>query len=66
MLKRFWHRFILRLERSVTVNMIIVKYVSYNLDVMISPDGAYIRFQYFLIYFNQVIHNTIKTFNAVS
>jgi len=49
----------------MTVKMRIVKYISYELDEMISADVTYIRFQYFVIYFNEVIQDTIKTFKAV-
>jgi len=44
----------------VTVKMRILKYISYKLDEMISANETYIRFQYFVIYFNKVIQDTMK------
>jgi len=52
MFEVFWYWFIAMLKGGVTVKMRIVTYVSYKLDEMISADKAYIRFQYFVIYFN--------------
>ena len=52
MFEVFWYWFIAMLKGGVTVKMRIVRYVSYKLDEMISADKAYIRFQYFVIYFN--------------
>ena len=40
------------LKGDVTVKTRIVTYVSYELDERISADKAYLRFQYFVIYFN--------------
>ena len=55
----FWYLIIAMLEVVVTVKMGIVKYISDKLAEMISADEAYIIFQYFVIYLNQVIQDTI-------
>ena len=52
MYEDFWYWFVAIVEGVVTVKMRIVKYVFYKLDEKISANGVYIRFQYFLIYFN--------------
>ena len=49
----------------MTLNIRIGKYVSYKLDEMRSAPGVHVMFQYFLIYFNQVIQHIISTFKAV-
>ena len=51
----FWYLIIAMLKVAVTVKMEIAKYISDKLAEMISADQAYIRFQYFVIYLNQVI-----------
>ena len=61
----FWHLIIARLEVVVTVKMGIVKYISNKLAGMISTDEAYIRFQYFVIYLNLLIQDTMWTFRGV-
>ena len=47
------------LKVVVTVKMRIVKYIFYKLDEMISTNDADIRFQYFVIYLNKMIQDTI-------
>ena len=59
MYEEFWYLIIAMLEVVVTVKMGIVKYISDKLADMISADEAYIIFQYFVIYLNQVIQDTI-------
>ena len=55
----FWYLIIAILEVVVTVKTRIVIYISYKLDEMISAGESYIRFQYFVIYLNWVIQDTI-------
>ena len=43
----------------------IVKYLSENPDRLIVGHRVYVIFQYFVIYFNLVIQDTIKRFKAV-
>jgi len=47
------------LEDALTVKTRIAKYILHKLDTMISAIGVYIRFQYFLIFFNSVILDMI-------
>ena len=55
----FWHWIIAMLEVVVIVKLGIVKYIYDKLAGMISTDGAYIKFQYIVIYLNRVIQDTI-------
>ena len=55
----FWYLIIAILEVDVTITLGIAKYISDKLAEMISADEAYRRFQYFVIYLNQVIPDTI-------
>ena len=55
----FWYLIIAMLEVVVTVKIEIAKYIADKLAEMISADQGYIRFQYFVIYLNQVIQDTI-------
>ena len=55
----FWYLIIAMLEVVVPVKMEIAKYISDKMAEMISADEAYIRFQYFVIYLNWVIQDTI-------
>jgi len=50
----------------VTLKKSIVKYICYKVEEMISNDRVYVKFQYFAIYVNKVIQDTIKNFKAVS
>jgi len=50
----------------VTLKTSIVKYICYKVEEMISTDRGYVMFQYFAIYVNKVIPDTIKNFKAVS
>jgi len=43
----------------MTLKNSIVKYIYYKVDEIISTYEAYIMFQYFAIYFNKIIQNTI-------
>ena len=52
MLRVFYYWYVAMLEDVVTVKTRIVKYIVYKLDQMISANGVYLRFQYFLIYFD--------------
>ena len=53
------------LEVVVTMKMRIVKYIADKLAGIISTDETYIRFQYFVIYLNRVIQDTMWTFGEV-
>jgi len=55
----FYYWFVAVLEDVVTVKTRMVKYILYKLDKIISANGVYLRFQYFLIYFDEVIHDMI-------
>ena len=48
----FYYCLVAMLEDAVTVKTRIAKSMPYKLDKMISANGAYLRFQYFLIHFN--------------
>jgi len=48
----FYYGLVAMLEDAVTVKTRIAKYIPNKLDKMISANGVYLRFQYFLIYFN--------------
>ena len=55
----FWYLIIAMLKVVIPVEMEIAKYISDKLAEMISADETYIRFQYFVIYLNWVIQDTI-------
>jgi len=65
MRKVFYYWYEAMLEDVVTVKTRIVKYIVYKLDKKISANGVHLRFQYSLIYFDQVIQDKISTFKAV-
>jgi len=65
MYELLWYWFAAILDCTVTLNTRIGKYISYKLDERRSAPGIQVMFQYFLIYFKQVIQDMISTFKAV-
>jgi len=54
-----WYLFVAVLGRIITLKTSIAKYVFNKVDGMISTYEVYVIFQYFAIYFNKVIQDTI-------
>ena len=48
----FWYYLIVMVEVVVAVKVRIVIYIAYTLDEIGSANWGYIKFQYFVIYFN--------------
>ena len=66
MYEQLWSLFAAIMGGIVTLKKNIVKYICYKVEEMISNDRVYVKFQYFAIYVNKVIQDTIKNFKAVS
>jgi len=65
MYELLWYLFVTILEGSVALKTSRAEYRSCKQYTIISADGVYVLFQYFLIYFNYLIQNAFSTFKAV-
>jgi len=59
MYELLWYLFVAIMGGIVTLRKSIVKYICYRVDEIISTDRVYIMFQYFAIYFNKIIQDTV-------
>ena len=50
----------------MTLKKSIVKYICYKVNKIITTDRVYVMFQYFPIYFNNIIQDTIPIAKAAS
>jgi len=66
MYEQLWYLFVAIMRGIVTLKKSIVQYIFYKVEENISTNRVYVKFQYFAIYFNKVIQDTIKHFKAVS
>jgi len=65
MYELLWYLFVAILEGSMVLKTSRAEYRAYKQYTIISAHGVYVRFQYFLIYFNYVIQDALYTFKAV-
>ena len=59
MYEMFWYWFVVVMEGVVAVETSTVKYISDKSDNRVSANRVYIKFPYFMTYFNQVFQDTI-------
>jgi len=59
MYELIWYLFVAIMEGIVALKKTIVEYIWYKVHEMISTYRVYVMLQYFAIYFNKIIQDTI-------